>query len=160
MMSQDKRTGFSADRPIMGLSPETVDFNFLYSDDMDSFKKTEYLGNDSPCVALKLSFTTSNADTNIKIHLPYMNATSFDGDAIQKVRIEFGTLIGLEEDKEAFVLLKELIEFLRPVLPHIIVDHNLYETDEKKMTAKAVTEFILKKLDVTGSLYKKVSSNL
>lgn len=98
-------------------------------------------------------------------------------NAIQKVRVEFGTLIGLEEDKEAFVLLKELptmemmqlneahekghkelIEFFRQVLPYIIVDHNLYETDEKKMTTEAVTSFIFEKLDVTSKIVSDYAS--
>ena len=98
-------------------------------------------------------------------------------NAIQKVRVEFGTLIGLEEDKEAFVLLKELptmemmqlneahekghkelIEFFRQVLPHIIVDHNLYETEEKKMTTEAVTAFIFEKLDVTSKIVSDYAS--
>ncbi len=92
-------------------------------------------------------------------------------NAIQKVRIEFGTLIGLEQDKEAFVLLKELptmemmqlneaqgkghselLKYFKEVLPHIIVDHNLYETEEKKMTNEAVTGFIFEKLDVTSKI--------
>ena len=99
-------------------------------------------------------------------------------NAIQKVRIEFGSLIGLEEDKEAFVLLKELptmemmqlneahekghtelIKFFREVLPRIIVDHNLYETDEKKMTTEAVTEFIFEKLDVTSKIVSEYASS-
>lgn len=92
-------------------------------------------------------------------------------NAIQKVRVEFGTLIGLEEEKEAFVLLKELptlemmqlneahqkgqtelLQFFRDVLPRIIVDHNLYETEQKKMSTEEVTAFLYEKLDVTSKV--------
>lgn len=98
-------------------------------------------------------------------------------NAIQKIRVEFGTLIGLEEDKEAYVVLKELptlemmklneahekghkelLEFFRTVLPAIIVDHNLYETEEKKMTPEAVTQFIFEKLDVTSKVVSDYAS--
>lgn len=99
-------------------------------------------------------------------------------NAIQKIRIEFGKLVGLEEDKEAYVVLKELptlemmqlndahekghtelLKFFREVLPHIIVDHNLYETEEKKMTDEAVTSFIFEKLDVTSKVVSDYASS-
>lgn len=69
-------TGLYAGRPVMGLRNVTVDFSIPYSDAMDSFKKDYYLDEASPCVALKLTFTTSNADENIEVYLPYVNITS------------------------------------------------------------------------------------
>jgi len=98
-------------------------------------------------------------------------------NAIQKVRVEFGTLIGQDKDEDAYVLLKELptlemmqlneahekgnvalMEFFHEVLPHIIVDHNLYETESKKMTDKAVTDFIFEKLDLTSKVVAEYAS--
>ena len=92
-------------------------------------------------------------------------------NAIQKVRIEFGDLVGMKDKAEAYVVLKELptlemmqmneahekgqrelIEFFRTVLPRIITEHNLYETDDKKMTAGQITEFIFEKLDLTSRI--------
>ncbi|MBO4393480.1 MAG: hypothetical protein J5800_03970 [Spirochaetales bacterium] len=92
-------------------------------------------------------------------------------NAIQKIRVEFGTLIGLESDEEAYVVLKELptmemmqlneahekgrkelLEFFKDVLPLIIVDHNLYETETEKMSNEAVAAFIYEKLDLTGKV--------
>lgn len=89
-------------------------------------------------------------------------------NCIQKVRIEFGELLGCKEDKEAYIVLKELptletmrlneahekgqselLEFFLGVLPKIIVEHNLYETEEKKMTNEAVVDLIFEKLEVT-----------
>lgn len=92
-------------------------------------------------------------------------------NAIQKVKVEFGTLVGLDTDPEAYIILKELptlemmqlneahekgpvalMEFFHKVMPHIIVEHNLYETEDKKMSDKAVTDFIFEKLDLTSKI--------
>lgn len=93
------------------------------------------------------------------------------GNAIQKVRVDFGTLVGQENDEDAYVVLKELptletmqlneahargdvalMEFFHEVLPHIIVEHNLYETEKEKMSTKAVTDFIFEKLELTSKV--------
>lgn len=98
-------------------------------------------------------------------------------NAIQKVRVDFGTLIGEEKDEDAYVVLKELptlemmqlneahekgnvalMEFFSKVLPHIIVEHNLYETESKKMTDQAVTNFIFEKLDLTSKVVSEYAS--
>ena len=92
-------------------------------------------------------------------------------NAIQKIKVEFGRMIGLEKDDEAFVVLKELptmemmelneahekgkkqlLEFFEGVLPRIIVDHNLYETETQKMSNEDVAAFIYEKLDLTGKI--------
>ena len=73
-------TGLYRGRPVMGLRSVTVDFSIPYSDDIDAFRKKYYLNESSPCVALKLSFTTSDTDENIEIYLPYVNITSSDGN--------------------------------------------------------------------------------
>lgn len=87
---------------------------------------------------------------------------------IQKVRIEVGTLVGLEKDDEAYIELREiptlemiqlkeayekgekaLMEFFKDLLPLIIVDHNFYETEQKKMDGKAVAALVFESLDLT-----------
>jgi hypothetical protein len=93
-------------------------------------------------------------------------------NSLRKVKIEFGTLLGLERDEEAYVTLRELdtmtilklkdvsqtgnqndvMEFFKEVLPKIIVTHNLYETETKIMTNQAVTDFIYEKLDLTSKI--------
>jgi len=89
---------------------------------------------------------------------------------IQKVRIEVGTLVGLERDDEAYILLKELptlemlrlkessekgenetLSLLRELLPSILVDHNFYEDEsgKKKMKGEEVASLIFESLDLT-----------
>lgn len=92
--------------------------------------------------------------------------------ALRRVKIEFGTLIGLDEDKEAYVTLKELntmetlqlkdvsttgnqnemMAYFKEILPKIIVVHNLYESENKLMDNKAVADFIFEKLDLTSKV--------
>ncbi len=73
-------TGIKSGRPVMGLRSVTVDFSIPYSESIDTFRKTYYLAEESPCVALKLVFTTSDTEENIEIYLPYVNITSADGN--------------------------------------------------------------------------------
>jgi len=87
------------------------------------------------------------------------------------VRVEFGTLIGEEKDEDAYVVLKELptlemmslkeaqekgevelMKFFKAVIPSILTDHNLYETETQKMTKEEVANFIFEKLSVTSKV--------
>ena len=101
-------------------------------------------------------------------------------NSLRKVKIEFGTLLGLEKDEEAYVTLRELdtmttlklkdvsqtgnqndvMEFFKEVLPKIIVTHNLYETETKIMTNQAVTDFIYEKLEVTSKVIGEYTSSM
>lgn len=101
-------------------------------------------------------------------------------NSLRKVKIEFGTLLGLEKDDEAYVTLKELdtmttlklkdvsqtgtqnevMEFFKEVLPKIIVTHNLYETETKLMTNQAVADFIYEKLDLTSKIIGGYTSHM
>ena len=101
-------------------------------------------------------------------------------NSLRKVKIEFGTLLGLERDEEAYVTLRELdtmttlklkdvsqtgnqndvMEFFKEVLPRIIVTHNLYETETKIMTNQAVTDFIYEKLEVTSKVIGEYTSSM
>lgn len=101
------------------------------------------------------------------------------GEFLVKVKIEIGKELGLENDAEAFVELKELptietmkmkaiqeegevalIEYFKSILPNCIVDHNLYETDTEKMSNEAVTEMLFEKTTlatkVVGEFIDKV----
>lgn len=108
--------------------------------------------------------------------MPFVRKNAYD-NAIQKVKITIGTLLGLEKDDEAYVVLKELptmemmklteaesagqkelMEFFKEVLPNIIVSHNLEETEGVLMSNKAVTELIFEKLDLTGKVVGDYSS--
>ena len=98
-------------------------------------------------------------------------------NAIQKVRIDVGTLVGLEKDDEAYVVLKELptsemlnlknasengelaiMDFFKSVLPKIITDHNFYETEQQKMTNEAVVNLIFEKLELSNKIITSYSN--
>ena len=108
--------------------------------------------------------------------MKYVRKKAYD-NAIQKVRVDFGTLIGLEKDEDAYVVLKELptlemmqlneahekgrkelLEFFVEVLPLIIVEHNLYETETEKRSNDEVARFIYEKLDLTGKVIGEYAS--
>ena len=97
----------------------------------------------------------------------YIKSKNYDA-AIQKVRIEVGTIVGCEKDDEAFITLKELptqammklrdsvkkgesdlMSYMEEVLPEIIVDHNFYVDEQHRMSSKEVTDFIFEKLELT-----------
>ena len=99
-------------------------------------------------------------------------------NSLRKVKIEFGTLLGLEKDEEAYVTLKELdtmttlklkdvsqtgnqndiMEFFKEVLPKIIVAHNLYENETKLMNYKEVVDLIYEKLELTSKVMSEYTS--
>lgn len=100
----------------------------------------------------------------------FVKSKNYD-KAIQKVRINVGTLVGLENDDEVYLILKELptretlilkdkyneginvlIEFFESVLPDIIVEHNFYETEQKKMSNDEVTKFIFEKTELSSKV--------
>lgn len=107
----------------------------------------------------------------------YIKKSNYD-NALKKVKVEFGKLIGLEEDREAYVTLKELdtmtilkfkdvsqsgnqndlLEFFKGVLPKIIVTHNLYETETKLMSNEDVASFIYEKLELTSKVMGEYTS--
>lgn len=99
-------------------------------------------------------------------------------NALRKVKIEFGTLLGLEKDEEAYITLKELdtmtilklkdvslsgnqselMEFFKSILPGIIVAYNLYETEAKLMTKEDVVNLIYEKLELTSKVISEYTS--
>jgi hypothetical protein len=83
---------------------------------------------------------------------------------IVKVRIDIGLELGLENEADAFIELKELptretmrmkeiyakgevalLEYFEEILPVCVLNHNLYETEEKKMSNEEVTKLIFEK---------------
>lgn len=109
----------------------------------------------------------------------YIKAKNYD-NSLRRVKIEFGTLVGLEEDKEAYVTLRELdtmttlqlkdvsqkgtqndmMAFFKEILPKIIVTHNLYETETKIMTNDAVANFIFEKLELTSKVMSEYTKSM
>lgn len=107
----------------------------------------------------------------------YIKAKNYD-NSLRRVKIEFGKLVGLEEDKEAYVTLRELdtmttlqlkdvsqrdsqndlMMFFRDILPRIIITHNLYETENKIMTNEAVANFIFEKLELTSKVMSEYTN--
>lgn len=92
-------------------------------------------------------------------------------NCIQKVKVEFGTLLGCETEEEAYVILRELptletmelneahekgevelLKYFKKVLPNILIDHNFYETEDKKMSNEDVINFIFEKLDISSKI--------
>ena len=73
-------SGVYSQRPMMGRRSVSVDFSIPYSDAVDSFKRSYYTSEDSPSVALKLRFTTSDAEEYVEVYIPYLNITSADGN--------------------------------------------------------------------------------
>lgn len=85
-------------------------------------------------------------------------------NAIQKIRIELGTIFGLEKDEDAHILLREPsevesvsfkkeiqadevrgVEFFKSLLPGLIIEHDFYEDEKNKMSNEEVAELIFAK---------------
>lgn len=90
---------------------------------------------------------------------------------IQKVRIEVGTLVGLDKDEEAFITLRELptfemiglkeasdkgeestLKYIKDILPSLIVDHNFYEDEKTKMSDNALSDLIFERVDLANKV--------
>ena len=99
------------------------------------------------------------------------------GAFLQTVRVNVGKEVGLENDEDAYIVLrelptlemmelrdayskgqKELLVFFRDVLPKIIVEHNFYETEEKKMTNDALSSLVFERMDLSGKVIGEYSS--
>lgn len=95
------------------------------------------------------------------------------GGYIHTQKINLGEEFG-KEDEEVFVVLRELdtksvlklkdasakqsedetalLDVFREILPTLIVDHNFYESEDKKMTAGEVTDLFFEKLSTVGKV--------
>jgi hypothetical protein len=101
------------------------------------------------------------------------------GAFLQSVKVNVGKECGMENEEDAFITLrelptlemmnlreayergeKELIMFFKDVLPAIIVDHNFYEDENKKMSNEEIAELIFQKMDLSSKVigeYSKAS---
>ena len=94
--------------------------------------------------------------------------TKNQNDYLIKVKVEFGKDLGLENDQDAYIELKELntlefvklknayekdelalLEYFKNILHTIIVNHNLYENENEKMKNQDVAELIFEKSSIT-----------
>ena len=92
---------------------------------------------------------------------------------LQTVRIDVGTLVGLEKDEDAYIVLKELptlemlrlkeasdkgeratLEVIRELLPSMITDHSFFEDTkgQRKMKAEDVAELVFSSLELTAKV--------
>ena len=92
---------------------------------------------------------------------------------LQTVRIDVGTLMGLEKDEDAYIVLKELptlemlrlkeasdkgeratLEVIRKLLPSMITDHSFFEDTkgQKKMKTEDVAELVFSSLELTAKV--------
>lgn len=88
-------------------------------------------------------------------------------NAIQSTRVYIGDLLGCETKEEAYIDLKEMktslvlemkkaqekgddevVLFFQKMLPEIILSHNLYEDDDKKMSNQDVTNLVFDKIEL------------
>ena len=99
------------------------------------------------------------------------------GAFLQSVRINVGKEVGLLNDEDAYLVLrelptlemielrdayakgqKELLVFFRDVLPRIIIEHNFYETEDRKMSNEALSALIFERMDLSGKVIGEYSS--
>lgn len=94
------------------------------------------------------------------------------GKYIFTQKIPLGKEFGFETEEEVYITLRELdtksvlklkeasnsesetasLEVFREILPALIVDHNFYETEEKKMNTEEVTELLFEKVTTIGKV--------
>ena len=99
------------------------------------------------------------------------------GNYIHTQKIELGEEFG-KENGEVFIMLREMdtrsvlklknaasmedegtvLEVFREILPCLIVDHNFYETEEKKMSAEEVSDLLFEKINAVGKVLKELQS--
>lgn len=93
---------------------------------------------------------------------------------IQKVKIEFGTLMGEDEDKDVYLVLREpsteqmiglekfndktemdILNYFKEILPSIIVEDNFFEDEARSrhLTHEEITSTIFESLQVTSKIF-------
>lgn len=106
----------------------------------------------------------------------FVKAKDF-GKYIQTIRLSIGLELGLDSADEAFIKLRELptmemialeklqtgsdsdvCNYFREVLPSIIVDHNIYEDENVKMTNEGVCNLIFENTRLTLRVVKEYFS--
>lgn len=91
-------------------------------------------------------------------------------------KIEFGTFLGCKEDSEAYVVLREmdtyetlqlkkhtgeeeLLMFFKELMPTLIVEHNLFETEADKMTNEDLVKLVFSKINLTTKVFGEYAQN-
>ncbi len=99
------------------------------------------------------------------------------GAFLQSVRVNVGKEVGLSKDEDAYLVLrelptlemlelrdayekgqKELLVFFKDVLSKIIIEHNFYETEDKKMDNDAISRLIFERMDLSGKVIGEYST--
>ena len=99
------------------------------------------------------------------------------GAFLQSVSVNVGKEVGLSKEEDAYLVLrelptlemlelrdayekgqKELLVFFKEVLPKIIIEHNFYETEDKKMDNDAISRLIFERMDLSGKVIGEYSS--
>lgn len=99
----------------------------------------------------------------------FIKARNYE-NCIQRIRIDIGKEVGLEEENEAYIVLKELptlemlmlkdatekgeeetLKIFKKLLPAIITDHNFYEDEEgsRKMRTEDIASLIFESITLT-----------
>ncbi len=98
------------------------------------------------------------------------------GAFIQSVKINVGLECNMDKEDDAFITLrelptlemmnlreaydkgqKELIMYFREILPTIIIDHNFYEDENKRMTGENLTNLIFEKMELSSKVIGEYS---
>ena len=98
------------------------------------------------------------------------------GAFIQSVKINVGLECNMDKEDDALITLrelptlemmnlreaydkgqKELIMYFREILPTIIIDHNFYEDENKKMTGENLTNLIFEKMELSSKVIGEYS---
>lgn len=95
---------------------------------------------------------------------------------IQKVKIEIGTLMGEQEDKDVYLVLREptteqmmgldkhtdgdemeIFRYFREILPSLIVEDNFFEDEQRArhLSTKEITDVIFESLEVTSKVFNE-----
>ena len=98
------------------------------------------------------------------------------GAFLQSVKVNVGKECGMENEEDAFITLrelptlemmnlreayekgqKELIMFFKEVLPKIIIDHNFYEDENKRMTNEALANLVFERMELSSKVIGEYS---
>ncbi len=101
------------------------------------------------------------------------------GTFLRSVKINVGKECGMENEDDAYITLrelptlemmnlresyekgqKELIMFFKEVLPSIIIDHNFYEEENKRMSNETLSALIFERMELSSKVigeYSKAS---
>lgn len=96
-------------------------------------------------------------------------------NAIQKVRVDLGKELGLDNETDAHVIFREpserevltlkeaqdevgRLEAFKQLFMDSLIDHDFYEIEGVKMTAEAVINLLYEKMDTTAKLVTEYSN--